>query len=216
MKTPTKELNFLPAEIILQRMRTRTIFVFTLLATLGVALLGVAVYTPIYLEKMYRAKIDQYQAQYATLEAALPYYNQLQSLEAQYQQSQKVIRTLEGQRKPIVKIINQISSVLPPGVRVTKMEVDVATGVSLEVQTPGPTDTARLIVGLRNLGLFEQVEPKEVTLQDKPGTVKLQLPFKGVASYNASQESTDSGALEGENLDSEFFTKLLEEVPKSQ
>lgn len=80
MKTPTKELNFLPAEIILQRMRTRTILVFTLLATLGVAFLGMAAYTPIYLGKMYQVKIDHYQAQYATLEAALPYYNQLQSL----------------------------------------------------------------------------------------------------------------------------------------
>ena len=46
--------------------------------------------------------------------------------------------------------------------------------------------------------------------------MKLQLPFKGVASNNTSQESTDSAVLEGENLDSELFTKLLEELQKSQ
>lgn len=177
MKPPSKDLNFLPASILEAYRRHRRRLLYTPAVLLGVLLLGAALYLPVYLAEIYRDEIDRHWKQYAELAAAQPVYEKLQSLEAEFDRQHKTVQGIEDRRVEVAQLIDGISDILPPGVWVVELEVLSGRGVFLKFESSCPLQTARLIVGLRQLGFFERVEPEQVLL--RPGEVELKMPFKG-------------------------------------
>jgi len=176
------ELNFLPPEILRQRQRRRNFWLYSPLVVLGLVLIGGLFYCPIYLASQYQKEIDRCNQEYRELAQAQSYYKQSQDLKADYDRKHQAVDIIHKKQVDIVEIIDGISSVLPPEVSVTCLEVNSSKGVNLTFETDSALRTAQFIVGLRNLPFFEEVEPKQVPLRGPVKEVRLEMPLKGAGS----------------------------------
>ena len=186
MKAVKTEFNFLPPSILEQRAKRRRIIRWSPLV-LGVVLSLIALfYAPQYMAGRYRAEIDRVDQEYAYLTPAMAYFNQAQELQAKYQARQQAMAQINGKKVPLVEIIDGISGVVPPGVKVTRLAVNAGSGVTLDFETDSALPTARFIVGLRTLPFFGAVEPQQVPLRGSLEAVSLELPFKGAKPADQS------------------------------
>ncbi len=217
MKIPIGDLNFLPT-CILQARRRRVQRLYLILSAWGVALvLGAAIYAPFYVAGSYCTQIEDYREQYRELEAARPYYEQLQRTKAQFSLQTQTIELINEQRVEVVELIDGISRILPPGVHVTMMEVDASSGVHLKFEVESPVQTAQVIVGLRSLGIFEQVEPTKVPLRYGREVIELKMHFTGVVVEPGADGKSPEPALPEEvDIVGEIHKRLAGQVPTDQ
>lgn len=180
MKTAKTEFNFLPPLLLEQRERRRQILKWSPLVLGVILLLAGLFYSPVYIAGKYQAEIDQINDKYGYLTPAVIYYNQAKKLQSRYKTSSQAIAEIKQKRVPLVEIIDGISGVVPPRVKVTSLSVNAAQGVTLVFETDSALPTAQFIVGLRTLPFFEEVEPQQVPLRGSMEEVILELPFKGV------------------------------------
>lgn len=180
MRISKTDLNFLPPEILKQRQRRRRFLIYSPLVLLGLVVVGGLFYCPQYLAGQCQAKIDQFNREYQQLAQAKSYYEKSQELKADYERKHQAVENIHKHKVDIVEIIDGISSVLPPGVSVTCLEVISSQGVNITFQTDSALRTAQFIVGLRNLPYFEEVEPKQVPLRGSVEEVRLEMRFRGV------------------------------------
>jgi len=191
LRAPKLELNFLPPAILEERQRRRNFLLYSPLVILAGLLLGGIFYLPQYQAERYQRQIDQCNLKYADLARAKSYYIKSRELKANYDQSHRAVQNIQQKQVDIVEIINGISSVLPPEVYVTCLEVNSSQGVILTFETDSALRTAQFIVGLRNLPFFQEVEPVEVPLRGRVEEVKLEMPFKGVKAIQTEDSKTD-------------------------
>ncbi|MGE5544117.1 MAG: hypothetical protein ACM3UW_04015 [Bacillota bacterium] len=180
MKAVKKDFNFLPTPLLEQRQRRQRILRLSPLVLAAVLLIAGAFYAPVYLAAKCQAEIDQIKEKYSYLTPAVPYYNKAIELETGYNESRRAIVEIEKMSVPLAEIIDGISSVMPPEVRVTRLSVDSTQGVTLTFETDSALRTAQFIVGLRTLPFFGVIEPKQVPLHKLTDEVVLEMPFRGM------------------------------------
>lgn len=180
MKAVKTEFNFLPMPLLEQRHRRQMILRLSPLVLAAFLLIAGAFYAPVYLAAKCRAEIDQINKEYSDLTPAATYYNKAKELKAGYLGRRQAMIDIEKMNVPLVEIIDGISSVVPPEVRVTKLSIDAAKGVDLTFETDSALRTAQFIVGLRTLPFFGEIEPEQVPLRELTEEVVLKMPFKGM------------------------------------
>ncbi|MBU4533865.1 MAG: hypothetical protein KJ650_09610 [Firmicutes bacterium] len=216
MKIPAGDLNFIPRPI-LQSRRRRVQRLYLLLSAWGVAaFIAVALYAPFYLAGIYGAEIEGYREQYRELEVARPYYEELERTRLEYQAQTETVAVINQQRLEVVQLIDGISMSMPPGVIVTMMEVDASSGVHLKFEAESPVQTARVIVGLRSLGIFEQVEPTHVPLRYGREEIELKMNFVGVNRESGGQLNSPASALPEVDIVGEISQRLAGQIPTDQ
>lgn len=174
-----KDINFLPPELAREFQKQKQLFVGLLIIIMVGIAAGSAVYLFYSREKYYEQMITQYRVYLSQLEAGRPYYEQWKALQSEYQRNLAAVETIRKQERSLVGIINSINQIIPPGVRVIEMEVDASWGVRIKFEAENALEAARMIVGLRQLGVFAQVEPVEVPLStSSKSIVEIKMPFK--------------------------------------
>ena len=174
-----KDINFLPPELAREFQKQKQLF----WGLLAIIMTGIAAGGAAYLlhsnENYYEQMIAQHRFYLSQLEAGRPYYEQWKALQSEYQRNLAAVETIRKQERSLVGIINSINQIIPPGVRVIEMEVDASWGVRIKFEAENALEAARMIVGLRQLGVFAQVEPVEVPLStSSKSVVEIKMPFK--------------------------------------
>jgi len=188
-----KDIDFLPAGIRTAReKRKEKLF----LGLLGVLLaVGVCVlYT--YPQKIIR----EYERELAVkntfihdLEKGKAVYDRLQATETKLNTMLVALDEIEGQHFAAVNLMTKIAEVLPYNVNVSKLSLKPSK-VTLTVVSASPIDTARVVVALRRLDLFQEVEISAAPLVNEPKEITFELTLKEGCcekkSPNASFEAT--------------------------
>ncbi|MHB8183854.1 MAG: hypothetical protein ACYDDN_08950, partial [Candidatus Desulforudaceae bacterium] len=79
-----------------------------------------------------------------------------------------------------------------------------------------PVQTARVIVGLRSLGIFEQVEPTHVPLRYGREEIELKMNFVGVNRESGGQLNSPASALPEVDIVGEISQRLAGQIPTDQ
>jgi len=152
-----KEINFLPERIIRARARKRKGFIFSLLLFLMTAVLAWGITFPFRVMEDYRSRLATVNRKIEELAPAGPLYERKQMLEEELQVKERTLEEIKNQDFKIIDLLRRVNSILPSNSYLTHLSVTEENRVTLEVVTHNPVETARVQVGLRKTGLFEEV-----------------------------------------------------------
>jgi len=152
-----KEINFLPERIIRARARKRKGFIFSLLLFLMTAVLAWGITFPFRVMEDYRSRLAAVNRKIEELEPAGPLYERKQMLEEELQVKERTLEEIKNQDFKIIDLLRRINSILPSNSYLTHLSLSEDNRVTVEVVTHNPVETARVQVGLRKTGLFEEV-----------------------------------------------------------
>jgi Tfp pilus assembly protein PilN len=165
-------------------------------------LIGVAVWLPSSIVDHYQQHLTVINAEIAKLDPAESYYHKMSSLQKQLDTNKKAVEHIESKQQPITELLQQINEILPSNCSISYLELKDQGEFILEVVTNNPVDTAKILVGLRNLGLFQQVALSEV---GGSTTGKGEVPFINPESeqqqvrFNLKLKGYDEGTQKDED-----------------
>lgn len=214
MKTKVKDINFLPQRIIRARQKRKNIFLYSMLTVLIVVFMGGAVWLPFQVAGVYRDKLIDINREISDLDSAKRYYQEMVNLQQELTEKELALEEIESKQQKITDILKQINSILPKNCFVASLAIKAKEEFNITVVTNNPVETARVLVGLRKMGLFEKVELAGVG--DVPFTeglypVEFKLKFIG-ASGSDDQENADSEAAEHKNDLEQQMKQLQDQV----
>ncbi|KJR96140.1 MAG: hypothetical protein VR68_15600 [Peptococcaceae bacterium BRH_c4a] len=163
MNNKLKDINFLPERILLTRRKRRLSVIYGAAGLLLSAMLGGALWLPVKIAHGYQSSLQGVKLEINKLEPARPYFEEKERLLKEASKKELAIKDIEGRQQKITDILKKINSILPRGCFVTVMGVRAKEEMIIRVMTNDPVETARILVGLRNLGLFKKVELADVT-----------------------------------------------------
>ncbi|WP_088226203.1 PilN domain-containing protein [Desulfosporosinus sp. FKB] len=102
---------------------------------------------------------------------------QLDTLKAQVRGQQELLALIQNSTQDPTPILEKLKKALPPGTQITTFSLKGNT-VIMNISVSTPIDVARLWGGLRNSGLFQEVDLKTISLQDKVQSLNFNLRLK--------------------------------------
>jgi len=105
----------------------------------------------------YRSRLAAVNRKIEELEPAGPLYERKQMLEEELQVKERTLEEIKNQDFKIIDLLRRINSILPSNSYLTHLSLSEDNRVTVEVVTHNPVETARVQVGLRKTGLFEEV-----------------------------------------------------------
>jgi len=103
--------------------------------------------------------------------------NQLKTLKAKVEGQQQLLNLLQNSTHDPGSILEKLKGTLPIGSVINSFSLQETT-VTLSVSIPTPVDVARLWVSFRDSRMFQEVDIKTVSLQDKVQTINFNLKLK--------------------------------------
>ena len=100
-------------------------------------------------------------------------------LQTQKAKEQQLLEAVKKNTKDPGPLLDQLSKLLPQGTKVSTFSLQADNTLNLSVSLPTPVDVARFWSSLRDSGLFQEVEIKIVSLEDKAQELALTLKLKG-------------------------------------
>ncbi len=172
-----KDIDFLPVGIRTARKKRKE--------KLFLGLLGVLLAAGVYMLYTYPQKIiRECERELAVkntfihdLEKGKAVYDRLQATEAKLNTMLAALDEIEGQRFSAANLMAEIAEALPYNVSVSKLSLE-SSKVTLTVVSASPIDTARVVVALRRLDLFQEVEISAVPLVNEPKEITFELALK--------------------------------------
>jgi len=101
----------------------------------------------------------------------------LKTLKVQAEGQQQLLDLLKKSSRDPGPILDKLKKTLPIGTVVNTFSMQ-EKALTLGVSVPTPVDVARLWVGLRDTGMFQEVDIQTVSLQDKVQTLNFNLKLK--------------------------------------
>ncbi|SFR02778.1 PilN domain-containing protein [Desulfoscipio geothermicus] len=192
----SKDLNFIPQTVIERARRRRQFFVAAVALWIMGVLLGTIYWIPENMAATARADIREVNEYIAELEKAAPVYEELEEVRKEYRDKLAALNHIEEEDKNFVALLDRVSLALPAGVYISSLKYVSGKTLELSVITDDPVDIARVVVALRNTGLFEEVtlQGKEVPLIKVAEPFTFNLTLRGVVQ--AEQEEEPSGEVE--------------------
>lgn len=186
-----KDINFLPERVTGARERRRKSVLRGLTGLLFFAALGWAILLPSRVACDYKNELVSVNREISKLEPARPVYEKKQKLLKDLKRKESAVKDIEARQLKVIDILRQINSILPRDCYVTYLAVKDKKDFIIEVVTGNPVETARVLVGLRKLGLFEKVELAgvgDVPLGEEPRPVKFELKFAGAGDEKEDEQ----------------------------
>jgi len=152
-----KEINFLPERIIRARARKRKGFILSLLLFLMTGVLAWGITFPFRVMEDYRSRLAAVNRKIEELAPAGPLYERKQMLKEELQVKERTLEEIKNQDFKIIDLLRRVNSILPSNSYLTHLSLSEDNRVTVEVVTHNPVETARVQVGLRKTGLFEEV-----------------------------------------------------------
>ncbi len=103
---------------------------------------------------------------------------QLTALQTQKQKNDQLQAAVKQNTKDPGPLLDKLSKLLPIGTKVNAFSLQGDNTVNVSVTVPTPVDVARLWSSLRDSGLFQDVDIKSVSLEDKEQQLALTLKRK--------------------------------------
>ncbi len=180
---PGRDINFLPPGVRLARRRRRNILLGGFTAVAVLACLFVLYTYPESLIKNYERRLEMHKSEVSRLEGGKEVFERLEAKKAKYGAMRSAVQEIDSQRLDALKVMEEIAGALPAGVYVSRLSLEPQK-VSLTVISQNPIDTARVLVSLRRLGIFREVELSGAPLLTEPKEVSFDLVFseKGLAA----------------------------------
>ena len=191
MKAKVKDINFLPERVVLARKRKKQRIIICLFSFLILIMIGMSIWLPFYITSYYQKELDKINRQITKLEPAKPYYQKIESEQKELQNKELALQDIEKKQLKITDLLQSINKILPSDCFVTALNIKAREDFSIEVITHNPVETAQVLVGLRQLNLFNKVELAEtgdIPFTEGPHPVKFKLKFIG-----ASEQKQEDG-----------------------
>lgn len=172
-----KDIDFLPESIRAARKKRKKTVFYGLFGVLLAAVLYLLYTCP---QNMIRKNERELAAENATisdLEKGKEVYERLKDKQNKKDTLLAALNEIEKQRFEALELMNKIGGALPGGVKISNLSM-APDKVSITVVSANPVDTARVIVALRKLDLFKEVELPGVPMQKEPKEVTFNLKFK--------------------------------------
>lgn len=113
---------------------------------------------------------------------------QLTSLQTQKKKEEQLEADIKKNTQDPGPVLDQLSKLLPTGTKVNAFSMPGDNTFNVNVTVLTPVDVARLWSSLRDSGLFENVDIKTVSLEDKEQQLALTLKLKpGKESINGTK-----------------------------
>lgn len=191
-----KDIDFLPQRIKLARKKKRQKWILIVVFFVLAVLVGLAVWIPFKLERDYRAKVKALDEKLSALNQAAPVYSQMLAKQKEYDLKKMTLDDLEKSSFKVLPFLERISEVTPPGVYISHLSVTADEGANITFISPGPVETAAMVVGLRSLDIFESVDIETVPFTNESKPVQLNLRFKWakVKPGEEAKKEPDKGA----------------------
>ncbi|MGE5406029.1 MAG: hypothetical protein ACM3PP_13960, partial [Candidatus Saccharibacteria bacterium] len=151
------DFNFLPLDILERRQRQYRWRKYSPLVLLIVLVVAAVFWIPLLYEGQIQQEIDKSKIEQANAKIIESHFNTLKGCQNQRNELRSITKSIYSQERRIAPIIDKISTIVPPGVKITELESVSSSGIRLKFESPDPVQTSRFIVGLRNLEIFEQV-----------------------------------------------------------
>jgi len=203
-----KDINFLPERILRARRKKRLSVIYGAAGLLLLTMLGGALWLPVKIAHGYQSSLQEVKLEINKLEPARPYFEEKEKLLKEASKKELAVKDIEGKQQKITDILKKINSILPRGCFVTVMGVRAKEEMIIRVMTNDPVETARILVGLRNLGLFKKVElsdVSEVPFTTGPRDIEFRLVFIGAVEKEKDKDkekgSKDAGTEAGKKGD---------------
>gem|GEM_PF-1301978 len=172
-----KDIDFLPARIRLARRKRRDAFLFSLLGIMLAVGLYFLYACPQNLIRKYERELAVENAMIQDLERGREVYERLQARKARHDALVAALTEIEKQQFEALELMDKIGSALPGGVTVSRLSMS-PNKISITVVSPNPIDTARVLVSLRRLDLFKEVELSGAPMLQEPKEVSFELALK--------------------------------------
>lgn len=192
MNLVVKDIDFLPQRIKLAREKKRQRMIIVVASVFLVVLAGLAIWIPFKMEKDYQAKARALDAKINELNQAAPVYNQMITKQKDYDQKNQALDTLAKNNFKVLPFLEKLSGVFPPGAYISDLAITADEGASITYISPGPVETAAIIVGLRSLDIFEAVDIEAVPFMGESKPVKLNLRFKWAKEKPAEDRNKET------------------------
>ena len=157
----------------------------SIVGAIGFLIIVAAIWVPYYMANSYQKKIDIVEKEIKKLESGKPYFEEKQALEKDLAKKEAVLLDIKGKQQKVTDTLQQINSILPKGCFVTTLDIKAKEQFSIQVVTNNPVDTARVLVGLRQLKIFDKVELSgvgDVPFAEGPQPVKFDLKYSGAVA----------------------------------
>ncbi|MGE5417376.1 MAG: hypothetical protein ACM3UZ_11630 [Acidobacteriota bacterium] len=172
------DFNFLPLDILKERQRQYRWRRYSPLVLLAVIILAAAFWIPLLYEGQIQQEIDKSKIEEANAKIVESRFKALKGLQKDRNELRTVTNNIYAQEILVAPAIQKISTIIPPGVKVTELEAVSSAGIRLKFESIDPVQTSRFIVGLRSLGIFEQVDVS-LTPWDNQYETELKMAYKG-------------------------------------
>ena len=133
--------------------------------------------TPWIWEYKVRLDIAKVEQQISSLGEIANQVKRVEDLKNQAEVQRKLLDLMQKSTRDPAPILEKLKKTLPVGTVVNTFSLQ-ANDLTLGVSVPTPVDVARLWISLRDTGLFQEVDIKTVSLQDKVQTLNFKLKFK--------------------------------------
>ncbi len=197
-----KEMNFLPARIILERRRKKNKQLMVMGVFMATVVLVLSFWIPHKIEKRYLGKIGELEDELTLLQQSDDIYNLLVNKQKELERNVSTVNSLEDSAMfMVLPFVQRISEQLPAGAYITNLSVRPEQGADISFYTPGPVKTAEIVVGLRRLDYFESVNLSVVPLAQEAKTIQFKLQFKGTENNLQNVEQDDIIMDKGAEID---------------
>ncbi|MEG6616267.1 hypothetical protein V6C27_07495 [Peptococcaceae bacterium 1198_IL3148] len=192
MKTYVKDINFLPQRIILARKKRKRLYVFSVVFLMVTGLIGWVCWFPYQLANSYQQRLTTINTELEQLEPAKPYYQHLVKREDELKVKRDALTEIKQKQTDVLALLSAVNSILPTNCYVSHLDAELSGECTIVVVTHNPAETARVLVGLRSLGLFEGVslsDVDKVPFTEGAEKVAFKLKFSGASGTDQQQNN---------------------------
>ena len=217
MRAKVKDINFLPERIVLARKRKKKIFQYSMTGILIFVIMGLVAWLPFQVAGYYEDKLAGISREINILEPAKPYYEEKEALIKDLHNKEQALQEIKEKQLKITGIMQQINLILPPNCFVKELKVKAKEEFNIQVVTNSPLETARVLVGLRQMNLFEKVElagAGDVPFTEGPKPVTFKLKFTGTGDKKEQEDIKEPAKEESLEEKLDKARTLIEEQNK--
>lgn len=102
-----------------------------------------------------------------------------ESKQAQLQKINEAYETIKKEKVSVLEFLSKLSANIPENVFISSLSLTNGDTLSVSFITTNPVDTAKLIVKLRQMDLFENIDVDSVPITEGENSINFTLKIKG-------------------------------------
>ena len=181
MKTPVKEINFIP-DFVIKENQNKARLIMVAVGTVVFTLMAFAVYfIPEVRLSILSIQNENMNTEMKFLEDVKEIKNKLENLEARVDKKKKALEDISRNEVDVVLLMEKLTAAAPQNVSLTFFSVSGPENINVQYIINNPVEASNLVDNLRKLDIFERVEMPSIPIVDRRTDVKFNLKLKSGA-----------------------------------